>query len=183
RRSKLIAASLVLLALTCMFASSRTKSPEWAGDSLNTGFGNVKMLEADYQKWEAQYEKQGGDRHLVMPIGWLKGLSTEFSAGKGSITIDLIGGSVSANISGLPAAPGWDVWLIDNRSGKTVMPEAEDQKLLIGRLKTEGKAAKLDVKLGEHAFKDFEPDLVVVSRVGMEPTVSRALVATTTLFQ
>jgi hypothetical protein len=148
---------------------------------VSTGFGAVEALEANYNEWEAQYVKEGGDRNWVIPIGWFKGLSTEHIYASGKATLNLIDGTVSVDVAGLSAAEGWDVWLVDNGVG-SVLPEAGENMLRIGSLRHEGKVARLKADLGSRAFADFELDLIVITKAGMSPIEDRTLVGTTTLF-
>jgi hypothetical protein len=114
-------------------------------------------------------------------MGLFKGLSTEQTYARGTATLNLIDGTVSVAIDGLPKAEGWDVWLVDNGVG-SVLPEAGENMLRIGSLQFEGKAAKLKADLGKSAFSNFELDLIVITKAGMSPIENRALVGTTTLF-
>ena len=66
----------------------------------STGYGTVEALEANYNEWEAQYVKEGGDRNWVIPIGWFKGLSTEHTYASGKATLNLIDGTVSVECRG-----------------------------------------------------------------------------------
>src|SRR5688500_1969019 len=68
----------------------------------SAGFGDVGALEASYRTWKAQYLERGGDRRVEFAVGWFKGLSTEHSTAHGSVTLDLVEGSVRARIDGLP---------------------------------------------------------------------------------
>jgi hypothetical protein len=147
----------------------------------SSGLGSAESLEANYNAWEAQYTKDGGDRNWVIPMGWFKGLSTEHHYGRGKATLNLVDGTVSVEVEGLPDAEGWDVWLIDNGVG-SVLPEAGENMMRIGSLKREAKVAKLKADLGSRAFADFELDLIVVTKAGMSPAENRMLVGTTTLF-
>jgi hypothetical protein len=147
----------------------------------STGYATVENLEASYKEWEALYEKEGGDRNWVLSMGWFKGLSTEQTYASGRATLNLIDGTVSVVIDGLPKAEGWDVWLVDNSAG-SVLPEAGENMLRIGSLQTDGKVATLKADLGSRAFTDFELDLIVVTRAGMSPIENRLLAGTTSLF-
>lgn len=147
----------------------------------STGFGSVEALESNYNEWETRYVEEGGDRNWVIPIGWFKGLSTEHTYGSGKATLNLIDGTVAVDVEGLPAAEDWDVWLIDNGIG-SVLPEAGENMLRAGSLRSDGKVAKLKADLGSRAFADFEIDLIVVTKAGMSPIENRMLVGTTTLF-
>ncbi|MCI0351094.1 MAG: hypothetical protein L0Z53_16840, partial [Acidobacteriales bacterium] len=177
--------TIVTLMACALFAtlSSYEASSASASDSeyASTGFGTVETLEASYKEWEAQYEKNGGDRNWVLAMGWFKGLSTEEIFASGKATVNLIDGTVSVAVNGLPKAEGWDVWLVDSGVG-SILPEAGENMLRIGSLQRDGKMAKLKADLGGSAFADFELDLIVVTRAGMSPIENRVLVGTTTLF-
>ena len=166
----------LFVTLTSNKATSASSS-----ELASTGFASVEVLESNYNAWEAQYVKEGGDRNWVIPIGWFKGLSTEHTYASGKATLNLIDGTVSVNVEGLPAAGDWDVWLIDNGVG-SVLPEAGENMLRLGALRREGKVAKLNADLGSRAFADFELDLIVVTKAGVSPMENRTLVGTTTLF-
>jgi len=148
---------------------------------VSAGFGTVEALEANYNEWEAQYVKEGGDRNWVIPIGWFKGLSTGHTYASGMAALNLIDGTVSVAVEGLTVAEGWDVWLVDNGVG-SVLPEAGENMLRIGSLRHEGKVARLKADLGSCAFADFELDLIVITKAGMSPIEDRTMVGTTTLF-
>jgi len=150
-------------------------------EHVGAGHATVENLEARYAEWEAQYEKSGGDSNWTLPIGWFKGLSTERHYADGKATLNLIDGIVTVEVNGLPKGDGWDVWLVDNGAG-SVLPEAGENMMRIGSLRSEGKVAKLKADLGSRAFANFELDLIVVTKAGMSPIENRMLVGTTTLF-
>ncbi len=149
---------------------------------LSTGMTSADYLLADYKAWEAKYLENGGDRNVIMPMGWSKGLSTEKMNASAQVTLNLIDGIVSVQAEGLSKGESWDFWLVDNGPGSSVTPEAEDAMVRVGSLKHQGKLAKLEANLGSKAFVDFDPDLYVVTRGGKNPAEERILVGTTTLF-
>ncbi len=149
---------------------------------LSTGMTSADYLLADYKAWETKYVEDGGDRNVVMPMGWSKGLSTEKMNASGQVTLNLIDGIVSVQAEGLSKGERWDFWLIDNGPGSSVTPDAEDAMVRVGSLKHQGKLAKLEANLGSKAFVDFDPDVYVVTRGGKNPAEERILVGTTTLF-
>src|SRR5215218_1073067 len=79
-------------------------------------------LELFYRDWQKSYLAAGGDSNVVVSLGWTGGLSTEPSAARGRVSLDLINGVVRAEALGLhqPA----DLWLVDNQDGpgRTVQP-------------------------------------------------------------
>src|SRR5262245_45763990 len=89
-------ATLMACALFATLSGYKTSSVSASeSKSASTGFGTVESLEAAYKEWEAQYEKQGGDRNWALPMGWFKGLSTEYSYASGMAAVNLIDGTVS----------------------------------------------------------------------------------------
>ena len=181
---KLVKLLTIATLMACaLFATLSSYEASSASDSeyASTGYATVESLEANYKEWEAQYEKEGGDRNWVLAMGWFKGLSTEQTYASGTATLNMIDGTVSVAIDGLPKAEGWDVWLVDNSAG-SVLPEAGEKMLRIGSLQHEGKVAKLKADLGSSAFANFELDLIVVTKAGMSPIENRVLAGTTTLF-
>lgn len=178
---KLVAiATLVGCAVMAMLFLGKSSDAE--NELTNTGRGSVENLLANYKEWEASYVKNGGDRNLVLPIGPFKGLSTESSSAHGQAILNLIDGTVSVEVKSLPKGESWDVWLVENRAGSSVMPEPGDIMVRVGDLKQKGGIAKLEAKLGTEAFAKFEPDLVTVTRAGKNPAEDRLFVGTTTLF-
>ncbi len=180
KRMKLaLIAFLIACTLPVLLLSSDTSSSN--DQLLRTGMSSADYLLADYQKWEAEYVKNGGDRNVVFGLGWSKGLSTEKTDGQGLVKLDLINGTISVEARGLPKGEGWDFWLIDNGTS-SVIPDSDDVIVRGGSLKHDGKVARLEATLGSDAFADFDPDLYIVARAGKSPTEERVLVGTTTLF-
>jgi cytochrome c553 len=126
-----------------------------------------------YAEWQARYVKNGGDRNVVVGLGWVRGLSKEFSTALGRVDLDMMRGEISAEAEGLGDMAA-DVWLVDNQDGpgKSVMPEAGDRMVRVGRLEPQGKRARVTASLGRSFFGGFELDLVVVTRAGKTPAES-----------
>ena len=180
-------AKLALIAFLIAFAvpmvlSHIVTSSDSAPQHVSIGMTDADYLLADYKVWEAKYVENGGDRNVVMSMGYLKGLSTEKKNAAGQVTLNLIDGTVSVQAEGLSKSEAWDFWLIDNGPGSSVTPDAEDAMVRVGRLKNRGKVAKLEANLGSEAFANFDPDVYVVTRAGKNPADERILVGTTTLF-
>jgi cytochrome c peroxidase len=162
----------------------------WVGGSTenesntvaSTGLGTIEALNAGYDTWEKAYEAAGGDRSLMVPVGPFKGLSREQVEAKGLAKLNLIDGSVSVEVRGLPRSAGWDVWLVDNGAGSSVIPDEGDTTRLVGSLTLAGASATINAELGSQAFADFDPDLVVVTHKGARPSEEIVLAGTTTLF-
>jgi len=180
-------AQLAVIAFLMAFAvpmvlSSGEASSDSESQLLSTGITSADNLLADYKAWEAKYVENGGDRNVVMSMGWFKGLSTEKTNASGRVKLDLLDGIVSVEAEGLSKRESWDFWLIDNGPGSSVTPDAGDAMVRVGNLKHQGKLAKLEANLGSEAFVDFDPDLYVVTRADKNPAEERILVGTTTLF-
>jgi hypothetical protein len=145
------------------------------------GLGTVDTLNANYKEWETLYEKDGGDKNMVLAMGWFKGLSTGHSYASGLAKFNLVDGTVTVAINGLSKDEAWDVWMVDSAPGRSIGLEP-DNMLHIGSLKHEDKVATLAVDLGKDAFSTFDMDLVVVTRAGKNPMEDRTLMGTTSLF-
>jgi hypothetical protein len=172
---------LIACALPVLFLSGKTSSepdPSLAG----LGLGSLETLNANYKEWETLYEKDGGDRNLVLAMGWFKGLSTGNSYASGLAKFNLVDGTVSVAINGLSKDEGWEVWLVDSAAGRSIALEGDDNMMRVGSLKHEGKVASLAASLGKDAFKTFDMDLIIVSKAGKNPIEDRTLIGTTSLF-
>ncbi|HEU4872208.1 MAG TPA: hypothetical protein VFT44_03840 [Pyrinomonadaceae bacterium] len=180
---KLLTLAFLLIAcvLPVLFLSGKTASepdPSMAG----LGFGSLETLNANYKEWETQYEKEGGDRNMVLAIGWFKGLSTGNTYASGLAKFNLIDGHVTVAINGLSQHEAWDVWMVDSAAGRSIALENDDNMLHIGSLTHEGKVSTLAASLGKDAFAKFNMDLIIVTKAGKNPMEDRTLIGTTSLF-
>jgi hypothetical protein len=152
-------------------------------DPLRALVAEQSTLELFYRDWQKDYLAAGGDRKVAISLGWTEGLSTEASAARGWVDLDLIDGAVRARIQGLAGRPA-DLWLVDNQDGpgRTVQPEPGDRMVRIGRL-AGGDPARITAQLGREFFRGFELDLVVVSRAGETPAASTILLGTRPYFE
>jgi cytochrome c peroxidase len=130
-------------------------------------------MDRTYAEWQARYVKNGGDRNVIVGLGWVRGLSKEFSTALGRVDLDMLRGEISAEVDGLEGTAA-DVWLVDNQDGpgRSVMPEAGDRMVRVGRLEPQGRRARVTASLGRSFFDGFELDLVVVTRAGKTPAES-----------
>lgn len=153
------------------------------GDPLRALVAEQSTLELFYRDWQKDYLAAGGDRNVGISLGWTEGLSTEASAARGWVDLDLIDGAVRARVQGLAGRPA-DLWLVDNQDGpgRTVQPELGDRMVRIGRL-AGGDPARITARLGREFFRGFELDLVVVSHVGETPAESTILLGTRPYFE
>jgi cytochrome c peroxidase len=143
---------------------------------------NLALL---YDDWQERYLTAGGDRRVVVGLGWARGLSTEPSSASGRAEIDMVGGTVKVSVDYLDAAA--DAWLVDNQpgAGRSALPEPGDHLRHIGRLlpRGDGSPVTATAALGAGFFRDFELDLVVVSRAGSTPADNRLLVGSRPYFE
>jgi hypothetical protein len=182
KRAQLAVIAFLMAFVVLTVLSSVASSSDSQSQLLSTGMTSADYLLTDYKAWEAKYLENGGDRNVVMSMGYVKGLSAKKMNAFGQVTLNLIDGIVSVQAEGLSKGEAWDFWLIDNGPGSSVAPDAEDAMVRVGRLKHRGKFAKLEANLGNEAFVNFDPDLYVVTRAGKNPAEERILVGTTTLF-
>jgi hypothetical protein len=154
-------------------------------EPLLAGRASLENLQASYDDWKAAYTQNGGDRYLVIALGWSRGLSTEFTKATGQARFDLIDKTVSIKVYDLSEESSVDVWLVDNQPGpgRSVMPEAGDTMVRIGKLKMEAGAGLLHADLERDTFTGFNLDLVVVSKADREPGANGILFGTPSLFQ
>jgi cytochrome c553 len=142
-------------------------------------------LQRTYLEWQILHEKQGGDRNVVVGLGYAKGLSTEATAARGLAALDLIGGKVQVTVTDLEGAANADVWLVDNLEGPglTVAPEKGDAMVRLGRLEVVDGMAELAAELPARFLDGFEIDLVVVTRGDLSPLEGSLIFGTRSLFQ
>lgn len=183
RRVIIVASTSLLVGLGTLFFASDDSQRQ--NRVARGSIGDVANLEAAYARWAAAYSRNGGDRELILPLGYSKGLSAEFTKARGQAKFDLVEGSVSVVISGLPEGAAFDVWLIDNRSGpgRSVRPESGDTQVRLGSLLHAEDAATLEVNLAESIFPGFEIDLLTITRGGETPEQGGLLFGSASLFQ
>ena len=171
----------IACALPVLFLSGKTSS-EPDPSLTGLGLGSLETFDSNYKAWETEYVKNGGDRNLVLAMGWFKGLSTGNTYASGVAKLNLIDGIVSVEINGLAKNEGWDLWMVDSAAGRSIMPESDDAMMRLGSLKHEGKVSRLEANLGKDAFTNFNMDLIIVTKAGKNPTEDRTLIGTTSLF-
>jgi cytochrome c peroxidase len=180
----LVLSSLIVFSIWMTILKGEASSTPADQALLSTGRGSSETLQASYDAWAADFEKNGGEKNIVLPMNACPGLSTEKEGVYGLATLNLTDGRVSVEVRGLPGAEGLDVWLVDNKpgEGRTILPEPGDAMVEVGSLTREGDVAKLDAAFGDGEPEAFEPDLVVITRAGKSPIEERLLTAQTTLF-
>jgi hypothetical protein len=185
-KNRILKIVVIAFALTCSaaFFVSGDSTPVEGDENQSTGIGDPEVFLSAYDKWRAEYEKNGGDSNLVLGLKWSKGLSDKYTRAAGKAKFDLIQGRVTVEVAGLSKSDSWDFWMIDDKpgEGKTIMPEASDEIVRVGTLKQAGKTATLEADLGSEAFANFDVDTIVITRTGKDPTEERYLVGYTTAF-
>jgi len=175
-----------LLLMTILVPEDR---PAAAGSQnpLHALIAQQSNLELFYLDWQKRYLARGGDRNVEIPVAWEDSLSTERSAARGLIFLDLIDGTARAEVRGLGDRPA-EVWLVDNQEGpgRTVRPEPGDRMIRLGRLEAQSGAGSVSTMATDFVpglFEDFAIDLVVVASPGRTPAESRLLVGTRPFFE
>lgn len=177
-----VAVAGVLLAATFLVGAFGTK--ELSGRAASPRVGNARALQASYERWKTQYVATEGDRMLVLPLGYSKGLSARFTNAQGQARLDLADGTITVEVSGLPAQGTFEVWLVDNRPGpgRSVRPEPGDNLVRVGRLERAGDALALRERLARELLTGFKLDLIVVAPAGGDPGTDGLLFAAPSLF-
>jgi cytochrome c peroxidase len=176
---------VLAVALTLGFYWMFGSAPEVApAQEAEVQLADSGVLQARYLHWSEGFEANGGSSHLVIPLGWAKGLSNEYQAARGITRFDIPQGRVKAEIPGLPTDSRWDLWVVDNQPGpdRSVMPETGDRFQHLGELQG-GLTASLETSLRPGFFDEFEIDLVVLTRSGVTPDQGVVLTGAPRLFE
>ncbi|HEX8185857.1 MAG TPA: hypothetical protein VF747_13920, partial [Blastocatellia bacterium] len=138
---------------------------------LSTGLGSVETLETGYNAWAANFEKDGGERNITLPMSSSRVTSTQQSSAYGLAKLNLVDKTVSVEVRGFSETESLDFWLIDNASdpGGSILPEEVDTLVRVGSLSYEGGVAKLDASFGQEVSPDFEPDFIAITPGGKSP--------------
>jgi cytochrome c peroxidase len=182
--SKLTVFSLVFvfLGLIWQFIPSSNHSSD---KRLYPVIGNAKKLKDSYEIWKAKATKNGAEKKILIQLGYMKGLSSNFTEAHGQASIDLTDGTLNVEVIGLNAEKDFDFWFVDNISGpgKSVKPEAGDKIVNLGKLENNNGHLVLNKKLATEQIKDFKLDLAVVTRTGENPADRGLLFGSPSLFQ
>jgi cytochrome c peroxidase len=170
-----------LSALGLLSALLYQPGPGAAGPSVFAAV-NPAGLRADLQEWSARHAANGGDHNVLISLGWAKGLSRENTHAVGLARLDLVASAVQVELQGLPAG-NWDVWMVHNQPGGSVVPEPGDRMHRLGRVATDGKLTRLSTRLEPGFFDRFHADLMVVTRAGARPETGGVLFGSPDLFQ
>src|SRR4030095_14186893 len=155
----LVLSSLVLFSFWVTILRGEASSTTEDQTLLSTGLGSTETLESSYRIWTADFEKNGGERNIILPMSSSQGMSTQQPGAYGLATLNLIEKKVSVEVRGLAETQELDFWLIDNKTGQgTILPEDGDDLVKVGSLKIAGGIAKLDTEFSSLAPEGFEPD-------------------------
>ncbi len=146
---------------------------------------SAQALNSAYRTWRASFEQGGGDRNLVIALGWSNGFSIENTAATGLARLDLVNGFVRVEVEKLTSPGAWEVWLVDNQDGPgmSAMPERGDRMHRLGTLRRAGDRAKLVAQVPPSLFERFDVDVVAVTPAGSSPDKALLLNGAPTLFQ
>ncbi|HVG19201.1 MAG TPA: hypothetical protein VNI02_09110, partial [Blastocatellia bacterium] len=179
-----ILSSFLLCTFGVLIFEGRVSSNPENNSLLSTGMGSVETLEAGYKAWATNFERDGGERNIILPLNSSRVTSTQQSSAYGLAKLNLVDKTVSVEVRGLSEIESLDFWLIDNSSasGGSILPEQVDALVRVGSLSHEGGVAKLDASFGQEVSPDFEPDLIAITPAGKSPVEDRLLTGQTTLF-
>jgi mono/diheme cytochrome c family protein len=172
----------VLSALGLLSAVLYQPGPGTDGQSVIAAKVNPAGLRADFQEWSARHTANGGDHNVIFALGWAKGLSTENTEAEGLARLDLVANAAQVELKGLPTG-NWDVWMVENQPGTSIMPEAGDRMHRLGTVTADGKPTHLSARLEPGFFKSFHADVMVVTRAGVRPEKGGVLYGSPDLFQ
>jgi len=142
-------------------------------------------LAALYKTWRGRHEALGGDRNLVLALGWSRDLAPAHGSARGLVKLDLVGGSASATVEGLAADEDWDLWLVDNQEGegRSARPEPGDRMHRVGSFRRNGSTASLSAALSPQLLRGFEVDVAAVTPAGATPDRRSVLSGAPSFFQ
>ena len=148
-------------------------------DETNLTAGEADGVTGDdlYKTFKNAFEAAGGAKSFRIGVAPARGVTPPGDV-KCLADVDLVGGTVDIVCENL-SAPA-DVYLVDNQpvEGDSVLPEAHDSVILVGRLEAgpDG-SANLGADLGDGFFDEAEVDVVVLVPADADPTAAGALVA------
>src|SRR5215813_8341001 len=180
----IVVCSLVVFSLWITILKGEASSTADDPTLLSTGIGSPETLQASYDAWASNFEKNGGERNIILPMNASEAIATHQQGVYGMATLNLIDRRVSVEVRGVSPTAELDLWLVDNKAGegRTVLPEAGDAMVWVGTLKADGGVAKLDAAFSDQEPEGFEPDFIAVTTSGKSPVEDRLLTAETTLF-
>jgi cytochrome c peroxidase len=145
-------------------------------------FGSVggEKIARLFNQWTSDHQANGGDHNITLGLAYRKGLSKEFTYANGKADLNLVTGTVNAEVFGLDTESDWRMWLIDQRG---IEGDADrDIVLDLGLLASSDDNLVLQSQLDPQTFSAFQVDLIAISREG-DPAREGLLYGAPTLFQ
>ncbi len=129
---------------------------------------------ANFTNWPTLYEELGGDNNYVVPLSYIKGLSTRFTEASGKTVVTFETGQVTVSVEGLPAledSSAYELLLVDNKASPENSAALDtgpngDEVISLGLLDVQGTIAVLEKDLDAERLRQFEVDMVMVRLVG-----------------
>ena len=170
---------LLILALVALGFSMQSET-----GPPNTGMADPDALINAFDRFVSGLPTAGGGRFLIVPLGSLRGLTSESVNAGGTVKIDLSDGSVVSQVRGLPSVDAFDLWFIDNQSGvgQTTFAESQDVLLKVGSYSWVSGQHTLSVTVGSPLITGFFADRAFVVRTGQSPLNSFVLTGSSTSF-
>src|SRR5215510_14606408 len=102
--------SLVLFSFWVTNSKGEASSTTENQTLLSTGLGNVETLRASYETWAADFEKNGGERNIILPMNSSEAIATHQQGVYGMATLNLIDRRVSVEVRGVSPTAELDLW-------------------------------------------------------------------------
>jgi mono/diheme cytochrome c family protein len=192
--------SMGLLALGCGASADAGETASNAIDSTSQAITAEDGLADAYATFKEVFVRSGFDQRLNMGVGYNPALSTEKLVGvafgrtaNAKVVFNFPDKKLSATLRNVPAGAAFDLWFVKNvpGAGRTFKPEAGDQLLKVASFVAGNQSTPCfgdaacqvvpEFTLGSNI--NFDLDLVVITRAGKDPTVSRVAVGDRTLFE
>jgi cytochrome c peroxidase len=178
--------SLAVFSFWITFVKSEASSTTQDQTLQSTGLGSVETLQAGYDTWKTDFENNGAERNIILPMNSGRGITTLQPGATGLAKLNLVDRTVSAEVRGLKANQELDFWLVDNRDGegRSFLPEEGDAMLKVGSLTSVAEdVARIDARFSDNEPDGFDPDFVAITQAGKSPIEDRLLTGQTTFYQ
>jgi cytochrome c peroxidase len=162
KNAALVSGSLAAFLAVVVSASAAVASPA----------NNTTRSIANFATWVGRYKDEVGEAPQSVSLHRIPGLSAEDSTATGRVTVNLDDGAVIVNVDGLlPPELGtaYSVLLVDNKPGPGNSVALDrgpggDDLIDLGALAFHGTQAGLEAAVNPQRLRDFELDMVVVTR-------------------
>jgi len=145
----------------------------------NTGMADPEALTRAFDGHVAN----PASRFLNIALTGLRGLTNESWNAGGSVKIDSATGTMTSQVTGLPQAGSFDLWLVDNRpgAGGTTFAEPYDVLMRIGTYNWLAGSHNLSAILSAQTLATFYPDRAFVVRSDRSPLNGFLLTGSSTI--